>query len=398
MTKTLRIVMVLPEPPVPFGGAAARWFYVLLCGMVARGHRVTTFCPAPDTDGGLETLRGTLPASVYDIRAFPSIQKSGWKSKLASLARPYSYMFSSEFQQHLDQELGKGFDVLHLEQLWSGWTGLDHCAKASLHVHYNLFRDLGGEKANSWREWVLRKRLAQSERFLLRRYSTISCLSEPLRDHIQKISPQADVHVVPLGIDSALYPYAGKTRASDSVTIGLVGSFNWLPSLQAGRRLLASLWPAIRERIPNARLLIAGRQARTAFAGHTDQPAIDIFENVADILPFFRQLDVMLYAPHDASGTKVKVQEAFALGVPVVTTPSGVEGLEARDGIHVCVAESDGDLVEKTIVLLQDPERRHRQAQAARELICATCSPEVTTKKMEAVFHSIASKQPGGNQ
>ena len=68
-----RVVMVMIEPPLPFGNAAARWYYVLLKGLVERGHRVTAFatCSKPEE---LEKARILFPAPAYDLRlyAFPT--------------------------------------------------------------------------------------------------------------------------------------------------------------------------------------------------------------------------------------------------------------------------------------------------------------------------------------
>ncbi len=111
--KPLRIVVVLIEAPVPFGNAAARWFYVLLRELVARGHRVTCFaaCSKPaEMDEG----RHLFPTPDYDLRLYPFPVRRGLRAKLETLRRPYSYMFSPELKRDLEVELARGFDVLHL--------------------------------------------------------------------------------------------------------------------------------------------------------------------------------------------------------------------------------------------------------------------------------------------
>src|SRR4051812_29171517 len=81
----LRIILVLNEPPLPFGGAAARWYYVLLRGLVARGHRVTTFAPAPQVDAA-ERARELFEVDRYDLRLdSDTVRPKGWQSKLQTL-------------------------------------------------------------------------------------------------------------------------------------------------------------------------------------------------------------------------------------------------------------------------------------------------------------------------
>src|SRR3982751_6629935 len=74
--RPLRIVLVMIEPPLPFGNAAARWFYVLLKGLVERGHHVTALaaCSKP---AEMEQARGLFPAPGYDLRLFPFPSREG---------------------------------------------------------------------------------------------------------------------------------------------------------------------------------------------------------------------------------------------------------------------------------------------------------------------------------
>src|SRR5215217_1442980 len=109
----LRIVLVTVEPPLPFGNAAARWFYVLVKGLVERGHRVTTFsaCSKP---GDLVKARSLFPSPDHDLRLYPFPERTGWRSKRETALRPFSYMFSADLRRDLEGVLADGFDVLHL--------------------------------------------------------------------------------------------------------------------------------------------------------------------------------------------------------------------------------------------------------------------------------------------
>ena len=129
------------EPPLPFGNAAARWFYVLLKGLVERGHHVTAFasCSKPEEIAKAKIL---FPAPQYDLRCYPEPHNRGLLSKWQTFRRPYSFMFSRELRRDLDRELACGFDVLHLEQLLSGWLGLRHVDRTLVNVHYLAWVDL----------------------------------------------------------------------------------------------------------------------------------------------------------------------------------------------------------------------------------------------------------------
>jgi hypothetical protein len=121
--RPLRVVLLLLEPPVPFGNAGARWFYVLLKDLVDRGHRVTAFATCSKAEE-IDRARELFPAPQYDLRCYPHPRRRGWRAKWQTLRRPFSYMFGPELLRDLHAELGRGFDVLHLEQLWGGWAVL----------------------------------------------------------------------------------------------------------------------------------------------------------------------------------------------------------------------------------------------------------------------------------
>ena len=88
----MRIVIVMVEAPVPFGKAVARWYAVLLRGLVARGHRVTAFAACSDLGQMAEAAR-LFPAPTYDLRLYAFSQRRGPLAKLETLRRPHSYPF-----------------------------------------------------------------------------------------------------------------------------------------------------------------------------------------------------------------------------------------------------------------------------------------------------------------
>jgi glycosyltransferase involved in cell wall biosynthesis len=299
-------------------------------------------------------------------------------------------MFSPELEAALRAEAARGFDVLHLETLWSGWVGLPWRERALVNVH-NLFEvDLEllppGSPAEQVRRWMLRR----LEHRLLRRYDNLVGLSDRIVHHLQTIHPRARTFTVPFGLDLSRYTFRAEEGAPHPPTLGLIGSFTWPPTYSAGRRLLDTLWPAIHRQVPEARLLLVGREARSALKDSLHLPSVEIHENVPDTAPYFEATDVMLYAPLAGSGMKVKVLEALAQGTPVVTTRDGVEGLPALDGVHAGVSDDDAGLVERAVALLRSPELRRARRLAGRELLERTCGPGPTVDALERVYARVS--------
>lgn len=376
------------EPPLPFGNASARWLYVLLKGLVERGHHVTTFAICRKSED-IEKTQALFPSPEYDLRCYPHPRRYGLMTKIETIQRPYSYLFSPELLQDLDVELAKSYDILHLEQLWSGWVGLKHAERSVVNVHYLFSIDLAFQPPQSFADQLRRLNTYRAEQRLLRAFPRIITLSDRLAKRIGQISPEANLHTISLGIELSLYPFAAQRQTNQQPVVGLIGSFDWQPSYSAAERLLTRLWPEIKSRVPNARLQIVGHFAKDAFAAFAHLPDLNIYQDVPDILPYFTNTDVLLYAPIAGSGMKIKVLEAFALGTLVVTTPEGVEGLPAQDGVHAGICEDDRGLIERTIELLNNPSIQQVRRLKARQLVEKYCSPQITIEQVEQVHQAV---------
>jgi glycosyltransferase involved in cell wall biosynthesis len=391
--RSLRILVVFTEPPLPFGGAAARWFYVMLKGLVERGHQVTAFAPCGSVEQ-MATTANLFPAPRYDLRLYPHPARKGLRAKLATIRRPYSYVFGPNLRNDLDEECGPGFDVLHLETTWSGWLGQGRDpSRTVLNLHSLYEIDLAAQKLTGWTDRFHQHNRRKAERRLLRSYPTLLALTPRLKEAIQAIAPRATIHVVPLGLDPSLYPFTPSLERPSRPMVSLIGSMDWYPSWSAAVRLLTRLWPMIKLRVPQARLQIAGRNAHRALRDYIGQPDVEIAENVANIEPYFRRASLLLYAPARGTGMKVKVLEAFAYGVPVVTTSEGIEGLPARDGIHAGVCEDDQGLIQRTLTLLGNRSLQDRYRYAARELVETVCHPRVTLDGLEDCYRDLLARR-----
>ena len=361
----------------------------MLKQLVARGHQVTTFAVCPKAEDA-QTAHALFPAPEYDLRCYEiAPHQPGLGKKLRTLQQPYSYIFSEELRQDLAAAIAKPYDIIHLEQLWSGWLGLVDPDRALVNIHYLHSLDRSFERDNSIETQFRRLMTDRAERKLMRAFPNITALSDRLARQVQQVNPQADVRTVPLGIDSSLYPFAAPIQRPQQPVVGLIGSFTWGPSYSAAERLIARLWPEIKRRVPDAKLQIVGRDAKRALAKFSEVEGLEIYQDVPDTQPYFANTDVMLYAPVAGSGMKVKVMEAFALGTPVVTTAEGVEGLPARDRIHAGICEDDRGLIDRTVELLTNPALAQQLRSNARALLEEHCNPTVTVAQIERVYREM---------
>jgi glycosyltransferase involved in cell wall biosynthesis len=376
------------EPPVPFGNAAARWYYSMLQELVARGHEVTAFaaCSRPNE---AEAARDLFARPEYNLRCYSPRDSSGIKAKWQTLREPFSYMLSADLRADLHRRLQVPYDVLHLEQMWCGWLGLAHVDRSLLNVHYLASIDLASADAGSVHQRITRAAMFAAEKRLGRSYRYLLTCSDRLAGTLREMNPRATVRSIVLALDLKQYEYLKRTEQDRAPVISLIGNMGWQPTASAGKRLLQRLWPSIKAVIPTARLQLVGWNAARLFGRYANPPDVIVRENVPDIKPYFQNSDILLYAPECGSGMKIKVLESLAFGVPVVTTSEGVEGLPAIDGVHAGIADTDDGLIRRAVELLRDRGKQERQRQQGRRLVEDVCRPAKSVDTLEEMYTGI---------
>jgi len=285
----------------------------------------------------------------------------------------------------LGRQLAHGYDVLHLEQMSTGWFGLG-LPCALLNVHYFDVIDRAGRPGMSVGE---RKALWQAQRatnYLLRSVANVRLLTPRLKEVAQAINPNGRYWVVPFALDTSLYSMPPMV---EEPVVGLIGSMHWEPSRSAAERLLQRIWPLVKQRVPRARLLIAGWNAAKYLHKYAAQEGVTLANDLVHPKEFFARAAVMVYAPSQGSGMKVKVMEAMAYGVPVVTTWEGVEGIEYRNGRQCWVGETDEELADRVCRLLDSRAERQQMRDAARSLMEEHYSPRPVVDQMIAVYQQV---------
>ena len=385
----MRIVVVTPAVPHPFGDTAARWFYVLLKELAARQHDTVALIASEEPEERiaegkrwLATLSGNVTLHWHRLQVDSVALRRKWQN----LIRPRSEMLQdAELTALLRQELRQGYDVLHLEQMSTGWLGLD-ASRALLNVHYFDAIDRGGRRKMRFEE---RKALWQARRatnYLLHNIGNVRVLTPRLKAFAESINPQGRYWVVPFALDTSLYPMQ---PFAEGPVVGMIGSMHWGPSRSAAERLITNIWPFVKQRVPGAKLLIAGWNAAQYLHSYASDSGVMIANELAHPVEFFSRAAVMLYAPSGGSGMKVKVMEAMAYGVPVVTTWEGVEGIDYENGRECWVGETDEELAQQACRLLENSSERRRMREAARSLIEQRYSPRPVVDKMISVYQQM---------
>ncbi len=242
--------------------------------------------------------------------------------------------------------------------------------------------------ATPWRPYKLKVTLdwfkaRHYERRILRRFDLVSVVSaREQRLALPHVRPMTPVVLTPNGVDTEYFQsYRGVEGgawgipgpiegAADAAGVLFVGNLAYEPNDDGLRYFLGAIWPLVRARTPDVRFTIVGKDPPAwlrAAAGRDD--ALTVTGAVDDVRPYYHSARVAVVPLRLGAGTKLKVLEALAMGVPVVTTPEGCAGIDARDGRHLLVGATPEQFARHIAAILGDRALGARLRAAGRDLV-----------------------------
>ena len=213
-------------------------------------------------------------------------------------------------------------------------------------------------------------RVARLESELAAAASGISCVSERDAGAIRVLGARAVPIVAPNGVD--LERYAMRPAQPEGQVVFFVGDLSWPPNSEAVRWLRDRVWPELVRRRPEARAEILGRGAPRDLAPSEAAPnGFVLLGEGGDTRPHWARAAVAVVPLLAGGGTRLKILEAAASGVPVVATPVGAEGIELEAETEILLRSDPAQFAGAVASLLADPAAARRQAEAARARVAA---------------------------
>jgi glycosyltransferase involved in cell wall biosynthesis len=155
----------------------------------------------------------------------------------------------------------------------------------------------------------------------------------------------------------------------DENVVVFSGNMEYHPNLSAVRFFRAAIWPLLRERWPDLVWRLVGMHPEAVSRYISGDPRIEATGQVEDAIAEIARARVAVVPLLAGSGTRLKILEAWAAGVPVVSTALGAEGLPVRDGEHLLLADGGAQFAAAVSRVLEDTELRHRLSEAGRLLL-----------------------------
>jgi glycosyltransferase involved in cell wall biosynthesis len=367
----------LPYPPV----SGKRIRTLNLTQRLAERHRITYVCHrnADRDEARLAAdhfARLGIRTVVVD-RAVPPRRGLAFCVRLAAnLFSPLPYSVTSHTSRPLCDALAtlartEPVDLWHVE--WSPYAqalqGLPGRRLVMAHnVESVIWQRYHETETNPLKRWYIGRqwhKYLRFERQALQAADLTVAVSELDADRFRHDMDVANVDVVDNGVDTSHFQPTDTRR--EPATLLFLGSLEWRPNLDGVRQLLEHVFPAVRRDVPDARLLLVGRNPPD-WLRRAAQPStgVELHGNVPDVRPFLARASVLVVPLRIGGGSRLKILEALATGTPVASTRVGAEGLALVPGQHLEVSETVDDLAASIVRLVRDPQQAARQAEAGR--------------------------------
>lgn len=419
--RILFLTQIIPYPPD--SGPKVKTWHVLRY-LAERGHQITLASfVRPDEVGHVAALRQVCSeVHTVPIRRSRLADLGYWLRSLAT-GRPFLIERDDQVgMRRCIRELMSRteFDAIHADQL--SMAQFASPSRGIVSASGRLSSSGEGRKPMLVFDahnavWTLVERMAQAvnpvlkpvvrlearrvkayEAMLMQAYDHVLAVTEIdrrlLLQAVQETNSRAHtlapITVIPIAIDAqALQPVQ---RVPSSLNVLTLGTLHYPPNADGIRWFVREVFPLVCERISQVSLTIVGKNPPPDFLElEASQPGrIRVTGYVSELTPYFQQAALMVVPVRAGSGMRVRILEAFARGMPMVTTTIGLEGIDATPGEEILVADTAEDFARAVVSLLNDARLQHSLAEKGRRLAETRYDWRVVLSALDQIYGSVA--------
>lgn len=298
-----------------------------------------------------------ISVRVVDYRVPSKTGVSVYARVFANLFSPLPYSVSSHATSAMAsviKELGEQDppDLWHAE--WTPYARLlanrpEPWVVMAHNVESLIWQRLSEVETNPLKRWVLRDQWRKYHHFERWAYQKAHRAIAVSGEDARLMSTQFQVahpEVVENGVDIHRFQPV-EARDRDPFKILFLGSLDWRANTDGVRWMLETIWPSVREQESRAVLQIVGRKPSAELRKLIEQtPGCELHADVPDVRPFLEQAGMMAVPLRVGGGSRLKILEALATALPVISTQVGAEGLRIRHQEHLTIADDPRDFAE----------------------------------------------------
>jgi glycosyltransferase involved in cell wall biosynthesis len=245
-------------------------------------------------------------------------------------------------------------------------------ARVVVDIHSSLYGTIRNHLDMGTEEKPLRDRiylplLRRYERGYVKKFTDLVLTTQEDRQFFEPIAGSTPLHVVPNGVDLAVFPYRSKDPGGRTVVF--VGAMDYIANVDTARYLAVEILPRLRQRYNDATLLLVGGKPTAEVKALAQHPGVTVTGRVPAVVAYLHRATVCVIPMRIGFGIKNKTLEAMAAGVPVVASDRGLEGLAVDHPQRALRANSTDACVNAISRLFEDSELRAALSQRGRALI-----------------------------
>jgi glycosyltransferase involved in cell wall biosynthesis len=373
----MKLLCVSPRQAWPINSGAKLRDYHLARALSRMGELTYVFYQSPNAPPGDEGFSGFCKTLAVPA---PHLYRPG-NIILGSLGRwplPILNYTSRQLVQQLETLLRtQHFDIIHVDSVHLSAvmeTLRSACGRTRIFYNWhNIESELMkryAHRAPSFlhRIYALRTMhgLSRAERLILQTAHGHIVCSEREREQLAKIAPWAKITTIENGVDTVRFQPSGDPHGRNRLVF--VGAMGYHANVDGALYFSRELWPAIRARFPHLELMLVGADPTPAVQALGRLEGITVTGTVDDILPYYRRALAAIVPLRVGGGTRLKILEAMAAGVPVISTATGAEGLSISPGLDILLAETSEDWL-SAVERISAPCAWGELARAGRQLV-----------------------------
>jgi polysaccharide biosynthesis protein PslH len=312
-----------------------------------------------------------------------------------------------EMRSLVDKIVAKGMvDVIHADQLTMTQFALPFAKRQNgkpalvFDAHNAVWTITERMKQNSpiYMRFPLMletNRIKKYEGKIIRDFDATLAVTELDRQALISVMEQKDIaesdsiSVIPIAVDTnQIRPVP---RQAGSLNILTMGTLYYPPNADGIRWFFTEVFPLIRSEVTGATLTIIGKNPPKDFLklAEDKDSGIRVTGFVPELDPYFAESTIAVIPVRAGGGMRVRILEAFARAIPVVTTTVGLEGIDAQPGRDVLVADSPGAFAEAVIQLLYNEDLQEQLSKNGRHLVESRYDWQVTLREMDKVYQQF---------
>jgi GT2 family glycosyltransferase/glycosyltransferase involved in cell wall biosynthesis len=394
----LRVLFVSPYPICPPVHGGGVFMYQTLREMVKLAEvHVVELLDWPSQEADNQELRTFCASAEWLVR--PSGRVKGMGSLEPSAVREFA---NEDLEWLIHRQMYcRRIDLLQLEYTpMAQYRGEFRRIATALFEHDVYFQSIGrglGHVTGIFSEMKARVEYLRALRYelgVLPAFDQVQVCTPANRNYLLSFRPELAKRMragLRAGIDTGRYDF--RPRGREPLTMLFLGSWRHDPNRVAVDWFVRLVLPQILAEEPGAKLVIAGSDPppEHTYADHgAHMQMLGYVEDVRDVLGRYA---IFVCPILSGSGVRVKLLEAFAAGIPVVSTRVGAEGLAVKDGEFCALADAPSEFAARVIALLRDPERAASMAERARKEVEGQWDMAAITRRLVEGYRDMVKEK-----